>query len=87
MAIDLDREAQAVRDDGERLQGERWLGDAAAPDRVAAYVAASERVEMLGVGEIVEIVRQGLTPEVAEANTTAVRGLARDVLLKLAEAR
>jgi len=60
MAIDLNREAQAVKADGARMQGEGWLGDTSAPSQVAAYVAAS--------------------------NTTAVRDLARDVLLKRAQA-
>lgn len=86
MAIDLNREAQAVRADGARMQGEEWLGDAAAPAHVAAYVAASERVDGLSVGEVVEIVRQGLNLDVAAANSAAVRDLARDVLLRRAEA-
>jgi len=35
MAVDLNREAEAVRADGVRLQGEGRLGDTASPARVA----------------------------------------------------
>lgn len=86
MAIDLNREAEAVKADGARLQGEGWLGDTSAPSQVAAYVAASEHVESLSPGDVVEIVRQGLDLDVAEGNSSAVRDLARDVLLKRAQA-
>jgi len=86
MAIDLNREAEAVKADGARMQGEGWLGDTSAPSQVAAYVAASERVESLSPGEVVDIVRQGLDADVAASNSTAVRDLARDVLLKRAQA-
>ena len=86
MAIDLNREAEAVKADGVRLQGEGWLGDTCAPDQVAAYVAASELVESLSPGEVVDIVRQGLDVEAANGNSAAVRDLARDVPLKLAQA-
>jgi hypothetical protein len=86
MAIDLNREAEAVRADGARLQGEGWLGDTSSPSRVAEYVAASELVERLSPGEVVEIVRQGLDADVAAENSAAVRDLARDVLLKRAQA-
>lgn len=62
MSIDLDREAAAVRADGARVQGEGWLSDASAPAQVAAYVAASERVDALSTG-VVDIGRttQGAT--------------------------
>ena len=86
MAIDLKREAEAVQADGARLQGEGWLSEACAPSQVAAYVAASERVEALSPGEVVDIVKQGLDVDVAEGNSAAVRDLARDVLLKRAQA-
>lgn len=86
METDLGSAVQSIRADSARLQDEGWLGDAAAPARVAAYVAASEHIEKLTAGEVVAIVREGLDPEVAEANGPAVRGLARDVLLRLAEA-
>jgi len=86
MAIDLDREAAAVKADGERMQGENWLADSGAPAQVAVYVAASEFVDTLSAGEIVEFVRQGLDVEVAAVNDAAVRALARDVLLKRARA-
>ena len=49
-------------------------------------MAASERVEALSPGEVVDIVRQGLDVDVAEGNSAAVRDLARDVLLKRAQA-
>ena len=84
MAIDLNREAEAVRADGARLQGEGWLGDTPSPARVAEYVAASELVERLSPGDLVEIVRQGLDADVAAESSAAVRELARDVLLKRA---
>ena len=86
MAIDLDREAEAVRADGARLQGECWLGDTSSPSRVAEYVAASELVERLSPGEVIEIVRQGLDVDVAAENSAAVSELAQDVLLKRAQA-
>jgi hypothetical protein len=89
MAIDLNREAEAVRADGVRLQSEGWLGDTSSPSRVAEYVAASELVERLSPGEVVEVVevvRQGLDLDVAAENSAAVRELARDVLLKRAQA-
>jgi hypothetical protein len=84
MSIDLNREAENVRAEGAKLAGEGWLSDSASPSQVAAYVAASEHVESLTTGEVVEIVRQGLDVDVASDNTSAVRGLARDVLLKRA---
>lgn len=86
MTIDLDREAAAVKADGERMQGEGWLADSGAPAQVAAYVAASELVDNLSAGEVVEIVRRGLDVDVASGNDSAVRELARDVLLKRAQA-
>jgi len=84
MSIDLNREAENVRAEGAKLADEGWLSDSASPSQVAAYVAASERVESLTTGDVVEIVRQGLDVDVAIGNTSAVRGLARDVLLKRA---
>jgi len=84
MPIDLNREAESVRAEGAKLADEGWLSDSASPSQVAAYVAASERVESLTTGDVVEIVRQGLDVDVAIGNTSAVRGLARDVLLKRA---
>lgn len=84
MSIDLNREAESVRAEGAKLADEGWLSDSASPSQVAAYVAASERVESLTTGDVVEIVRQGLDVDVASGNTSAVRGLARDVLLKRA---
>ena len=86
MAIDLNREAEAVRADGARLQTEGWLGDTSSPSRVAEYVAASELVERLSPGEVVEIVRQGLDADVAAESSAAVRELVQDVLLKRAQA-
>ena len=86
MAIDLNREAEVVRADGARLQTEGWLGDTSSPSRVAEYVAASELVERLSPGEVVEIVRQGLDADVAAESSAAVRELARDVLLERAQA-
>ncbi len=56
MAIDLDREAETVRANGVRLQGEGWLSETCAPSRVAAYVAASERVEALTPIEVIDLV-------------------------------
>jgi len=85
-AIDLNREAENVRAEGAKLAGEGWLSDSASPGQVAAYVAASEHVETLSAGDVVEIVRQGLDVEVAGDNASAVRDLARDVLLKRAQA-
>jgi hypothetical protein len=85
MSIDLNREAERVRAEGAKLAGEGWLSDSASPSQVAAYVAASERAESLSTGDVVEIVRQGLDVDVAADNTSAVRGLARDVLLKRAQ--
>ena len=86
MAIDLNREAEVVRADGARLQTEGWLGDTSSPSRVAEYVAASELVERLSPGEVVEIVRQGLDADVAAESSAAVRELVQDVLLKRAQA-
>ena len=86
LAIDLDREAETVRANGVRLQGEGWLSETCAPSRVAAYVAASERVEALTPIEVIDIVKQGLDVDVAAGNAAAVRDLARDVLLKRAQA-
>ena len=86
MAIDLNREAEDVRADGARLQGEGWLGDTSSPSRVAEYVAASDLVERLSPGEVVEIVRQGLDADVAAESSAAVRELVQDVLLKRAQA-
>ena len=86
MAIDLNQEAEAVRADGARLQGEGWLSDTSAPSQVAAYVAASERVEDLSPSEVVDIVKQGLDADVAAGDAAAVRDIARDVLLKRAQA-
>ena len=86
MATDLNREAEAVRGDGARPHGEGWLGDTSSPSRVAEYVAASELVERLSLGEVVDIVRQGLDADVATESSAAVRELARDVLLKRAQA-
>ncbi len=86
VAIDLNREAEDVRAEGAKLAGEGWLSDSASPGQVAAYVAASEHVEALSAGDVVEIVRQGLDVEVAGDNASAVRDLARDVLLKRAQA-
>lgn len=85
MAIDLKREAESIRVEGAKLAGEGWLSDSDAPVQVAAYVAASERVESLSAREVVEIVRQGLDVDVASDNASAVRDLARDVLLKRAQ--
>ncbi len=85
MAIDLNREAEAVRADGARMQDEGCLGEAGASPQVAAYVAATERVENLSAIEVVEIVRQGLDADVAAGNSAAVRTIARDVLLKHAQ--
>lgn len=82
MSIDLNREAETVREEGARLKGEGWLSDSASPTRVATYMAASEHVESLSTGDVVEIVRQGLDIDVANGNASAVRDLARDVLLK-----
>ena len=42
--------------------------------------------DSLSPGEVVDIVRQGLDVEVANGNSAAVRDLARDVPLKLAQA-
>jgi hypothetical protein len=81
MTIDLDREAAAEKADGERMQGENWLADSGAPAQVAAYVAASELVDALSTGKVVELVKHGLDVDVA-----AVRDLAPDVLLKRARA-
>jgi hypothetical protein len=53
---------------------------------VGAYVAASERVETLTPSEVVDIVKQGLDVDVPAGNDAAVRDLARDVLLKRAQA-
>jgi hypothetical protein len=75
-----------VRAEGVRVRGEGWLGDTSAPGDVAAFVAASERVEALSPGDVVDIVRQGLDVDVAKNNVSAVRDLARDVLLKRAQA-
>lgn len=86
MTIDLNREAGKVRAKGAKLAGEGWLSDSASPGQVAAYVAASEHVEALSAGEVVEIVRQGLDVDVASDNAAAVRDLARDVLLKRVQA-
>ena len=86
MAIDLIREAETVRANGARVQSEGWLSEACAPSEVAAYVAASERVETLTPSEVVDIVEQGLDVDVAAGNDAAVRDLARDVLLKRAQA-
>lgn len=86
MVIDLNREAETVRANGARVQGEGWLSEACAPSQVAAYVAASERVETLTSSEVVDIVKQGLDVDVAAGNDAAVRDLARDVLLKRAQA-
>jgi hypothetical protein len=86
VAIDLNREAENVRAEGAKLAGEGWLSDSASPSQVAAYVAASERVESLSAGDVVDIVRQGLDVDVASGNASAVRGLARDVLLKRVQA-
>ncbi len=86
MAIDLNREAENIRAEGAKLAHEGWISDSASPSQVATYVAASEHVESLSAGEVVEIVRQGLDVDVASGNASAVRGLARDVLLKRAEA-
>jgi hypothetical protein len=85
VAIDLNREAESIRAEGAKLAGEGWLSDSASPSQVATYVAASERVESLSAGDVVEIVRQGLDVDVASDNVSAVRGLARDVLLKRAQ--
>lgn len=85
MAIDLNREAETIRAEGAKLQGEGWLSDSPSPTRVATYMAASEHVETLSTGDVVEIVRQGLDVDVANGNASAVRDLARDVLLKRAE--
>lgn len=68
------------------MQGEGCLGEAGASPQVAAYVAASERVENLSAVEVVDIIRQGLDAEVAAGNPAAVRDIARDVLLKRAQA-
>ncbi len=86
VAIDLDREAEDVHVEGAKLAGEGWLCDGASPGQVAAYVAASEHVETLSAGDVIETVRQGLDVEVAGDNASAVRDLARDVLLKRAQA-
>ena len=86
MAIDLNREAEAVHAEGVRLQSEGWLGEASSPSQVAAYVAASERVEALTPSEVIAIVKQGLDVDVAASNDAAVRDLARDVLLRRAQA-
>jgi len=75
-----------VRANGARLQGQGWLGDTCAPSQVAAYVAASERVEALTPSEVVDIVKQGLDVAVAAGNGAAGRDLSRDVLLKRAQA-
>jgi hypothetical protein len=83
--MDLDREAATVRATGARIQDEGWLSEATAPTHVAAYVAATERVESLSTGEVVDIVKQGLDVELAQNNDGAVRELARDVLLKRAQ--
>ena len=85
MTIDLSREAETVRANGECIRGEGWLSHVAAPSQVAAYVAASERVETLSTPDIIDIVKQGLDDEVAKSNSTAVRDLARDVLLRRAQ--
>jgi len=66
------------------MQRDGCLGEAGAVPHVAAYVAASERVENLSAGEVIDIVRQGLDADVAANNLSAVRDLARDVLLKRA---
>jgi hypothetical protein len=84
-SVDLDREAASVRADGARIQGEGWLSETTSPEHVAAFVAATERVDGLSTGEVVDIVRQGLDVDLAESNGGAVRELARDVLLKRAQ--
>lgn len=86
MAIDLNSEAESIRIEGAKLAGEGWVSDSASPGQVAAYVAASEHVESLSAGDVVDIVRQGLDVDVASDNASAVRDLARDVLLKRAQA-
>ena len=68
------------------MQDEGWLSETSAPSHVSAFVAASERVEALSPGEVVDIVKQGLDVDVANGNAAAVRNLARDVLLKRAQA-
>jgi len=86
LAIDLNREAENIRAEAAKLAGQGWLSDSASPGQVGAYVAASEHVDALSAGEVVEIVRQGLDVDVASGNASAVRDLARDVLLKHAQA-
>ena len=75
-----------MRANGARLQSEGWLSETCAPSRVAAYVAASERVEALTPIEVIDIVKQGLDVDFAAGNAAAVRDLARDVLPKRARA-
>lgn len=81
MIIDLNREAEKVRAQGAKLAREGWLSDSAAPSQVAAYIAASDRVDSLSIDDVVQIVRQGLDVDLASRNAAAVSGLARDVLL------
>lgn len=81
MIIDLKCEAEKVRAQSVELAHEGWLSDSAAPAQVAAYVAASDHVDSLGIHELVQIVRQGLDVDVAGRNSSALCGLARDVLL------
>ena len=83
--MDLDREAASVRAAGTRIQGEGWLSEASAPAHVAAFVAATEKVEGLSTVQVVDIVKQGLDVEVAQTKDGVVRELARDVLLKRAQ--
>ena len=75
-----------MRANGAHIQGEGWLSETCALSQVAAYVAASELVEALTPSEVVDIVKQGLDVDVAAGNGAAVRDLARDVLLKRAQA-
>lgn len=81
MAIDLNRESETVRANGEHVRGKGRLGDTSASSQVAAYVAASERIETLGASDVVDVVKQGLDMDVAVGNNAAIRDLARDVLL------
>ena len=77
MTIDLNREAGKVRAEGAKLAGEGWLSDSASPGQQVANVAASEHVDSLTTGDVVEIVRQGLDVDVAGDSASAVRDLAR----------
>ncbi|HET6351791.1 MAG TPA: hypothetical protein VFG89_06670 [Coriobacteriia bacterium] len=82
--VDLAREASTLTEVSSELIAVGWTTGTMEPKRVAAYVAADDRVQDMSLDEIVDVLSQGVQRNLAIHETNALRAAARSVLLQVA---